>query len=359
MKLAASLSHEKHRMIDKDHRKAARAAHLQYICDNKEGIIRHKRGKGLYYSFKSKPLKNKQELARIKKLAIPPSWTNVWICASSSGHIQATGLDLNGRKQYRYHTDWTSLRNETKFHHLLEFGKALPLLRKRTKKDITNSEMTASKVLAAAIQLMEQTYIRVGNNGYEKLYGSYGLTTLKDKHLSVQQGKAQLSFTGKKGIDHNITLRNKKLARILKQCRDIPGKELFQYYDEKGTRRSIDSGMVNTYIKEATGNSFSAKDFRTWAGSLHAIESFRTVGPAASASDIPKNIGAMLDAVSSKLGNSRNICKKYYVHPGLIKMYEENKLTPYFNKNSFPATAGQRGLTASEKLLMLILKKCT
>lgn len=358
MKQTTTLSHQKHRIIDKDHRKAAKAAKLQYVTDCTEGIERRKRGKGFYYTYRNKHVKDKNVLSRIKQLAIPPSWTKVWICASASGHIQATGLDLNGRKQYRYHSNWTNLRNETKFHRLLDFGKSLPALRKKTRKDITDKEMTANKVLAAAIQLMEQTYIRVGNNGYEKLYGSYGLTTLKDKHVSIQKGKAQFSFTGKKGIDHNITLKNKKLARILKQCRDIPGKELFQYYDDNGAKKSIDSGMVNNYIKEATGNDFSAKDFRTWAGSLQAIEAFRTAAPVTAASDVPKNIVAVLDAVSTKLGNSRNICKKYYIHPGLIKLYEENKLEPYFSQYTAPAAQGQRGLSANEKLLMILLKKC-
>ena len=359
MKQTTGLSHQKHRMIDKDHRKAARAANLTYVTDRTEGIKRQGKGKRSYYTYKNKPVKDKKQLLRIKQLAIPPSWTNVWICASSSGHIQATGLDLNGRKQYRYHASWNSLRNETKFHRLIEFGKTLPLLRKKTRKDIACKEMTASKVLAAAIQLMEQTYIRVGSNEYEKLYGSYGITTLKDKHVSIQKGgTAQFSFTGKKGIDHNITLKDKKLARILKQCRDIPGKELFQYYDEKGARKSIDSGMVNNYIKEATGDDFSAKDFRTWAGTLQAIEAFQTIPPVTEASEIPKNIVAVLDAVSVKLGNSRNICRKYYVHPGLIRLYEENKLGQYFSGNSAPATQGQRGLSVSEKLLLRILKTC-
>ena len=351
-------SHQKKKSVIKDHRLAARAARLIYVTDRIPGIERHKKGKGYYYTYKNRLVKDKRQLIRIKQLAIPPSWTKVWICVSPAGHIQATGLDLNGRKQYRYHAKWNELRSETKFHRLLEFGKVLPQLRKKIKKDLEDKELTANKVLATAIWLMEQTYIRVGNNDYEKLYGSYGLTTLKDKHVSIQQDKAIFSFTGKKGIAHHITLKNKRFARILKQCRDIPGKELFQYYDGNGKRNSIDSGMVNNYIKEATNKDFSAKDFRTWAGSVEAIECFRTAGKINVAADIQKNILSVLDAVSAKLGNSRNICKKYYVHPGLISLYEENKLIDYINDSTTAKTYGQHGLSPAEKVLMHVLKRC-
>ncbi len=351
-----SLSHKKHREIDKNHRLAAKAARLRYMTDRQEGIRRVKKGKGYTYSLDRKPVHDSATLERIRKLAIPPSWEKVWISPDPTGHIQATGLDLNGRKQYRYHTDWNMLRNETKFHRLLEFGKVLPLLRKKANKDIAKKELTADKVVATAIRLMEETCIRVGNNGYEKLYGSYGLTTLKDKHVIIKDRGAMLSFKGKKGIQHNISLHNRKLARLLKQCRDIPGKELFQYYDKDGSRKSIDSGMVNSYIKEATGDDFSAKDFRTWAGSLQAIECFRAAGEAINASEAKQNIVAVLDAVSSKLGNTRSVCKKYYVHPLLIRLYEENKLLEILKKDSFPQKLTATGLTEPEKTLLRVLK---
>ncbi|MBC7946913.1 MAG: DNA topoisomerase IB [Chitinophagaceae bacterium] len=358
MKDVTVLSHKQHRLIDKDHRTAAKMANLTYLTDSKEGIKRVKKGKSYSFSYRGKAIRGKDEIARIKKLAIPPSWSQVWISPTPSGHIQATGIDLNGRKQYRYHEKWHQLRNETKFHRMWEFGQSLPRLRKKLKKDVASKEMTAEKVLAAAIQLMEQTYIRIGNNGYEKLYGSYGVTTLKDKHVEFKKDQAHLSFTGKKGIEHKITLKNKQLARILKQCRDIPGKELFQFYGRDGNRKTIDSGMVNSYIKEAADGDFSAKDFRTWAGSLHALECFKGMEKPDSAPVIQKNILKALDEVSVKLGNSRNICKKYYVHPGLLKLYEEEKLLPYLG-NGMPATkSGQSGLSACEKILMKVLKKC-
>jgi DNA topoisomerase-1 len=271
------------------------------------------------------------------------------------GHIQATGLDLKNRKQYRYHHKWNELRNETKFHRLYEFGKTLPGLRKKIKKDIAIKDLSREKVLATAINLMDKTYIRVGNNGYEKMNGSYGLTTLKDKHVDIRQDKIVFSFTGKKGIDHTIKLKDRKLASIVKQCRDIPGKTLFQYYDEQGEQKAIDSGMVNNYIRGATGVEFSAKDFRTWAGSVQAIEYF------CDQDNLPKGFNGkkvaveMLDSVSEKLGNTRSVCKKYYVHPLLISLCEENKLTPGLLKNG--NKKGNNSFTKCENILMNLLKK--
>lgn len=355
MKQKTALSHAKILILDKDHAQAAKAASLKYVSDNNQGITRRKKNKGYTYFIEGKLLKNKAELERIKKLAIPPSWTRVWICPYQNGHMQATGIDLNGRKQYRYHEDWSKLRTQTKFHRLYEFGKALPQLRKKIKKDMKETELTEKKVLATIINLMEHTFIRIGNNGYEKLYGSYGLTTLKDRHVRIKKEDILFSFTGKKGIEHTITIKNKRLARIISQCRDIPGQQLFQYYTPDGQKKKIDSGMVNNYIKEMTLADFTAKDFRTWAGSLRALESFRSLEEPLNASDIRKNIITVLDAVSSKLGNSRSICRKYYIHPVLFTLYEENKL-----KNYFPSSSSKRkttGFSEEEKILMQTLKK--
>lgn len=354
------MSHKEFLKVDRDYEKAALAAHLVYVTDSQPGILRLKKGKGFAYRLEDKPVKEKKVIERVRKLVIPPSWTNVWICADERGHIQATGLDLRKRKQYRYHALWNSLRNETKFHRLYEFGKALPDLRSRIEEDLRRKELSQEKVLATVISLMERTYIRVGNNEYEKMNGSYGLTTLKNRHVVIAGDKLVFSFTGKKGVHHDITLRNKRLARIVSQCHDIPGKELFQYYTEEGERRGIDSGMVNAYIKQVAELDFSAKDFRTWAGSLHALQAFRAIGEAITAADIKKNITIVLDAVSEKLGNTRTVCRKYYIHPGLIQLYEENKLLKYLQEldtleGSPPA--GSEGLTAEEEILMKILKQ--
>jgi DNA topoisomerase-1 len=351
-----TLSHKQHLSIDRNYEKAARAARLYYVTDKDPGILRNKKGDGFFFTYEDKPLNDKDQLERIRKLAIPPAWTEVWICYRADGHIQATGFDLNKRKQYRYHTDWNSLRTQTKFHRLYEFGKSLPAIRKKIKKDLSLKDLSENKVLATAINLMELTYIRIGNNGYEKLYGSYGLTTLKDKHVKLHKEKIVFSFTGKKGIEHTISLKNKKLASIVKQCRDIPGRELFQFYTADGSKRKIDSGMVNNYIKEAAQNDFSAKDFRTWAGSLHALQNFCSLQEVTDQKDVKKNIVTVLDAVSKKLGNTRTVCRKYYVHPGLIQLYEENKLVACMTKNGNKKST-INGLTAEENNLMLILKK--
>lgn len=352
------LSHKEFLKINKNYSKAAKVADLVYVNDQSEGIKRQKKGEGFAYIYDNKPLKDKKELERIKKLAIPPAWTNVWICPSGNGHIQATGFDARNRKQYRYHRFWNTLRNETKFHHLYEFGKLLPSLRLKVEEDLAKKELCEERVIATVISLMERTYIRIGNDGYEKLYGSYGLTTLKDRHVTIQGDKLAFSFKGKKGIFQNVSIRNRRLARMVKACRDIPGKELFQYLDGEGNRKSIDSGMVNKYIKDATGGDFSAKDFRTWAGTLDILRAFKALGQAGSETDCKKNIVAALDEVSKKLGNTRTVCKKYYVHPGLIKLYEEQNLDKYLKElDAIENPDDLSGLTSDERVLMKILQE--
>jgi DNA topoisomerase-1 len=241
---------------------------------------------------------------------------------------------------------------------LYEFGKILPDLRLKLEKDLAIKELSQQKVLATVISLMERTYIRIGSNEYEKQNGSYGLTTLKDKHVNINGEKMVFSFKGKKGIYQNISLKNKRLARMVKQCRDIPGKELFQYYGTDGSRKTIDSGMVNQYIKDVSGYDCSAKDFRTWAGSLHALQAFKSLGEALTATEKKKNILLALDEVSKKLGNTRTVCKKYYVHPSLITMYEEDNLAGYLKElDKLEEPDNKSGLTAEERVLMKILKQ--
>jgi DNA topoisomerase-1 len=265
---------------------------------------------------------------------------------------------VKNRKQYRYHALWNYLRNETKFHNMLEFGKALPALRLRLEKDMAQSQLNESKVIATVISLMERTYIRIGNESYEKLNGSYGLTTLKDKHVDIKGDTVKFSFTGKKGIKHDISLKNRKLAKAVKDCRDIPGRELFQFYNEAGEHKSIDSGMVNHYIKEASGGAFTAKDFRTWAGSLHMLCSLASMDELLDEKEKKKNILSALDTVSQKLGNTRTVCKKYYVHPGIIDLYQEDKLRHYLKQlNQIEEDDNIAGLTKEEQLLMKVLHK--
>lgn len=353
-----SLTHKQMLTAQKDYEHAASVMRLVYVNDQKPGIERKQKGKTYIYVMAGKTLKDAETLDRIKKLAIPPSWKNVWICPKANGHIQSTGIDLKNRKQYRYHSLWNLLRKETKFHHLYEFGVALPELRKRMARDLANSELNQEKVLAAVLSVMEQTYIRVGSSEYEKIYGSYGLTTMKDKHTSIQGSKIDFCFVGKKGVEQKITLKNKRLARIVKECRDVPGKDLFQYYDKDGKRRPIDGSMVNNYIKAATGQSFSAKDFRTWAGSLHALKALHGIGEAVTEAEMKKNIVAALDMVSEKLGNTRTVCKKYYVHPGVLSLYEEKKLKRYLKELDKPVKKNNTAThSVEETVLLKILKK--
>lgn len=351
------LTHKEFLTIDHNYEGAAAAVDLMYIKDSTEGIARIKKGNGFSYVLKNKKITDQRTLERIRKLAIPPAWKNVWICCSPNGHLQATGIDAFNRKQYKYHASWSTLRNLTKFHHLYEFGKVLPALRQQIEHDISKKDLSEEKVIATAIALMERTYIRIGNSGYEKMYGSYGLTTLKNKHVDISGPEIKISFKGKKGIYHRITLRNKKLARIIKDCRDIPGSELFQYYDESGNLRSLDSGKVNQYIKSITKMDFTAKDFRLWAGSMNILRAFKKLGEAATTTACKQNVIAALDEVSKKLGNTRTICKKYYVHPGLIKLYEENKIQKYLSElETVEANSVNTNLSDEEQVLMKILK---
>ena len=352
------LSHRLHARLVKDYVATAAAANLLYVSDKDPGIERRKHGNKFRYRYQHQPLKEKEEIERIRKLAIPPAWEQVWICTKDNGHIQATGFDMRRRKQYRYHPLWNLLRNETKFHKLVAFGKVLPELRLRIEKDLSLPVLTEKKVIATVISLMERTYIRIGNTEYEKMNGSYGLTTLHDKHVMIKGENISFSFKGKKSIHHDISIKNKKLARVVQQCRDIPGKELFQYYTEDKQRRSIDSGMVNTYIKDVSGDNFTAKDFRTWAGSFHALMAFKNIGLAETVSGTKSNVNKALDYVSSHLGNTPSVCKKYYVHPGIIRLYEENKLVKYLDElGNVEIDNNVASLTNEEKVLMKLLAK--
>jgi DNA topoisomerase I len=353
----SDLSHTEILQLDRDYMEAAKMAKLRYVTDSITGIIRQKRGKGFVYIYKNVVVKDEEMLDRIRKLVIPPAWKNVWICPFANGHIQATGIDARGRKQYKYHAQWSALRNETKFHRLYEFGKALPSLRMQVEKDLSRRELDQQRVLATIVSLMERTYIRIGNEDYNKLYGSHGMTTLKDSHVEVKGTEVKFCFTGKRGIRHTISLKSRRLARIVQQCKDIPGKELFQYLDEDGNRQPIDSGMVNDYIKETSGGEFTAKDFRTWAGTLNLLRSLRSVGEAITETECKRNIVKALDEVSMKLGNTRTVCRKYYVHPGLIDLYEKNNLSRYLKElDEIEEPDMKTDLTSDEKILMRILR---
>lgn len=341
-----------------DAEKTAQAINLVYVQDSQPGITRVKKGKVFHYFSGKKKIANNQVLERINKLVIPPAWENVWICSLDNGHLQATGIDARKRKQYRYHAHWNMLRNHTKFYRLHDFGKTLPIIRKQLINDLSLPGLPAEKVLAAVVCLMDQTGMRIGNEMYAKLYGSFGLTTLKNRHVEVNGSQMQFVFKGKKGVPQNVSLKDKRLAKIVKQCSEIPGKELFQYYTENGEHKKIDSGMVNGYLKSLTGKDFTAKDFRTWSGTVRAISAFKSIASAESAADIKRNIVAAMDEVAQHLGNTRTVCKKYYVHPIITDLYERDCLNVYLEKIKDAGAAGKDGsLNSVEKLLLLILEK--
>ena len=336
--------------------KSAEAAGLVYVISSDPGYMRIRNGSGFYYFEGKRKLRDDKELNRIKKLVLPPAWENVWICKLSNGHLQATGFDKMKRKQYRYHPSWNEIRNQTKFYRLRKFGQRLPNIRARIEKDLSLHGFPQAKVLAAMVSLLERIKIRVGNSFYEKLYGSFGLTTLKNHHARINGTHLQLMFKGKKGVRHNITLKSRKLARIVKGCKEIPGKELFTYYDEQGNIKLVDSGMLNEYIREISGGDFTAKDFRTWAGSIQALLALKEVGQFQTAADMNKKIPAALDIVARQLGNTRAVCKKYYVHPVILELYEGKKLDEYLQElNEVEEGSNNDGYMAEERILLKIL----
>ncbi|HTN16683.1 MAG TPA: hypothetical protein VL092_03315 [Chitinophagaceae bacterium] len=333
--------------------KAAKAVSLIYVSNSEPGYTRHRRGKSFYYKDGNKKVSNPEIIERIRKLVIPPAWENVWICKKENGHLQVTGTDKLGRKQYRYHANWSAIRNQTKFYRLYEFGTQLPRIREQLSEKLSMSGYPKEKILAAIVSLLEQTNIRIGNTLYEKLYGSFGLTTMKNRHVAVEGSKISFSFRGKKGIQHDIRLTSRKLATIVKACKEIPGKELFEYIDEEGVVHKVDSGMVNEFIRNLSGAEFSAKDFRTWAGSVYALSAFSETEDIKDDAERKRRIPAVFDAVAGHLGNTRTVCKKYYVHPAIVSLYEENKLNKYFPDTE--PIKEQHGLNLYEQALMAIL----
>jgi len=344
--------------IMNDPEASAKAVHLVYTSDAETaGITRRKTGKKYSYFKDGEKIKDKNEISRINKLVIPPAWENVWICALENGHLQATGFDVKKRKQYRYHPLWSALRNHTKFYRMLQFGYALPDIRLQVEQDLALRNFEKRKILALIVSLMQRTNIRIGNNAYEKLYGSFGLTTLKGRHVKINGQKITFEFKGKKGIMHHVNLKSRRLARLVQKCKDIPGKELFQYMDEEGNRHSVDSGMVNDYIKEISGEDFTAKDFRTWSGTVSALIAFKEIGYAENNTQYKKKVKEALEIVAGHLGNTSTVCRKYYVHPLIINLYENNTIKKYLDElEEIEVNDGKAGLTQEEKLVLKILE---
>ncbi len=307
---------------------AAKAARLRYVSDSTPGIRRHRNGDSFAYTDPDgRPVDDAETLARIRSLAIPPAWSDVWICPQSNGHIQATGRDAKGRKQYRYHPRWREVRDETKYERLAAFGRALPTLRERVDRDMSLPGLPRDKVVATVVRLLDTALIRVGNDEYARTNGSVGLTTMTDDHVEIDGASLVFSFRGKSGKEHRIGLRDRRLARIVGRCRDLPGYDLFQYIDDDGRQRTVGSSDVNDYLRAAMGEDFTAKDFRTWAGTVRAALVLAALGPATSQTQGKRNVVAAVKLVAAQLGNTAAVCRRCYVHPAVFDAYDAGTLT--------------------------------
>jgi DNA topoisomerase-1 len=306
---------------------SARAAGLHYVSDTKPGIRREAGSLGFRFrDARGRRITSAAEIKRILALAIPPAWTDVWICPDPLGHIQATGRDARGRKQHRYHPRWRAWRDEVKFRRMIDFARALPAIRTRVAQDLAQRGLPRTKVLAAIVQLLETTLIRVGNEEYARHNDSYGLTTMQDEHVRVRGRRIRFAFTGKSGVKHAVAVDNRAVATVVRRCRDLPGAELFQYLDEAGRVRDIKSGDVNTYLREITGRRFTAKDFRTWAGTVLACKALLQLDKARTAAEARRNAVVAIDAVAGVLGNTRAVCRSSYIHHSVIDAYMDGAM---------------------------------
>ncbi len=333
---------------------AAIAAGLRYTSDDGAGIRRRRAGKGFSYRDpKGKTIRDPETLQRIRSLAIPPAWTDVWICPSERGHIQATGRDARGRKQYRYHPRWREVRDATKFSRMIEFGEALPALRRRLRRDLLRDGMPREKVLATVVRLLETTCIRIGNDEYMKQNGTFGLTTLRNHHVAVRGERLFFRLRAKGGKVQEAKLSDRSLAKVVRECQELPGYELFQFRGEDGAPQPIDSADVNEYLRLVTGSNFTAKDFRTWMGSVHALGRLREVCRTNLEATKTGLLG-VIDYVAEQLGNTRAVCRMFYVHPGLQQEYLEGRLMARLARlDGRRATAG---LSRDETVLLALLR---
>lgn len=340
-------------LVDISPEQTAREAGLRYVSDRMPGIRRKRHGKSFsYVGVDGTPIRDERELARIRSLAVPPAYENVWICPNPLGHLQATGIDARGRKQYRYHPKWREIRDETKYHRMLDFAKALPRIRVSVREQIKGERLTRERILAAIVRLLEETTIRVGNETYAQENDSYGLTTLRNKHADIHGATIRFHFKGKSGVKHAIQLRDRALAKIIHACQDLPGQDLFEYVDDDGAIHAIDSNDVNAYIKAISGGDFTAKDFRTWVGTVQCALLLAEREYAPTQSERKHALNEVLAAVAERLGNTPAVCRKSYVHPEIIAAYTED------------GTIGQRvrgkparGLLPEERFVVNFLKR--
>ena len=308
---------------------SAEAAGLRYVSDAMPGIRRHRHGRGFtYIGPDGEVIRARDALKRFRALVIPPAWTDVWICPHQDGHLQVTARDGRGRKQYRYHPQFREQRDGTKFERMFELSDVLWKIRERVESDITLPGLARNKIMATVVWLLETTLIRIGSDEYRKANKSFGLTTLRRRHVAVVGSEVRFEFKGKSGIQHAVSVADKRIARIVQRCQELRGEELFKYLDDDGKRQEVDAEDVNAYLQEITGREVTAKDFRTWAGTMLAAEALRTIGPAKNKREAERNIVAAVDVTAKRLGNTRSVCRKYYIHPALIEAYLEGSVLP-------------------------------
>lgn len=343
--------------LDPEIQESLKEESLRYVSDSIPGFFRQKLRKSfIYYDTDGSKITSPIILGRIEKLVIPPAWKNVWICPKSNGHLQATGFDEKGRKQYIYHADWVKITQENKFSKMIDFGLCLPKIRSKISYDMNRSGYDKRKIVSTMIWLLEHTFIRVGNEEYKKENDSYGLTTLRNRHAHVKGSQIQLRFRGKHGVENIIEISHPKVAKIIKKCIELPGYELFQYIDENGNRYTIDSSDINEFLKEVTNDDFSAKDFRTWGATNLSSRLLYDLGEAESMKILKSNVNTTIKKVAKHLNNTVSVCKNYYIHPTVIKSYSENKLIPHFNHYK-DLSSQQFGLKWHENALVNLLKK--
>lgn len=323
---------------------------LHYVDDSQPGISRKvQRGKFVYFEPNGERIRNEDEIRRINKLVIPPAYRDVWICPDPQGHLQATGRDARGRKQYRYHTRWREIRDSDKYERMLEFGEALPDLRRNLEKHLALTGMPRQKIMALVVMLLESTLIRIGNSRYARDNRSYGLTTLRTRHVDIRGTSIRFHFRGKSGVEHQVTLRDRRLARLMRRCMELPGQQLFQYLDGDGQRRAVSSGDVNLYLREMTGRDFTAKDYRTWAGSALALEKLRKLDSAPEGV-AKQNLVDTIKQVAQQLGNTPAVCRQCYVHPAILHAFGAGDLA------ELRAARKRKWLSAEEVALLNFLR---
>ncbi len=332
---------------------------LRYVHDDKPGFQRH--GKTTktftYKDSHGRPIADAATIDRIRKLGIPPAWKDVWICPHAGGHIQATGIDARGRKQYRYHPHWRTARDETKFHRTIAFGKALPKIRKTTAAHLRLKGLPREKVLAVIVQLLEKTLIRVGNEEYARENKSYGLTTMLDDHVTFSKGVVKFEFRGKSGVDHSILLHDARLAKIIKECQDLPQQELFAYLDPDGNEVDVKSNDVNDYIREISGQHFTAKDFRTWNATVLAAKALQEISKFDSKAQAKKNVIQAVEHVAKRLGNTRSVCRKSYIHPAVLEAYLDGSLLDTLEQRARSEMKNLHSMTPEEAAVLAFLQE--